>query len=232
MANQKLQRVRHKNDPYRSDVNGIANPITTYKSPDSSSRFFSTPVADVPLTDCYLVIAHPSHPDPVLNMETFSPDRQEGIDPKPSVFSREEYILYIDDDPDDRENFEYALEQCNAKINLTTAVDADDAIKKLAVEQKPACIYLDVNMPKMNGIQLLKILKSKPDVAHIPVIIFSTAVDKKSREEAINLGAAGVILKPSSFQGLLDHLCISVSTGFQTPHCPNDPDRQEQPNRR
>jgi CheY-like chemotaxis protein len=123
-------------------------------------------------------------------------------------------ILYIDDDPDDRENFGYALERCNAKITLTTAVDADDALEKLASQAKPACIYLDINMPKMNGIQLLKVLKSNTDFAQIPVIIFSTAVDTKSRKEAMNLGAAGVFVKPSSLQGLLDHLCASLSTHF------------------
>lgn len=193
--------------------------MNTYKSTVIPSNPFSASPSDVPTTDCYLVIAHPSQPDQVLSMQTFSPNRQNGIDPTPifSVARKEEYILYIDDDPDDRENFEYALEQCSVKINLTTAVDADDAIKKLASEQKPTCIYLDVNMPKMNGIQLLKILKSNTNYAQIPVIIFSTAVDKKSREEAMKLGAAEVVLKPSSFQGLLDHLCTSVSTHFQPP---------------
>jgi len=131
-----------------------------------------------------------------------------------NVVKKEKYVLYIDDDPDDRENFAYALEQCNAKINLTTAVDADDALEKLASQAKPTCIYLDINMPKMNGIQLLKILKSNTDFAHIPVIIFSTAVDTKSRKEVMNLGAAGVFMKPSSLHRLMDHLCVNLSAHF------------------
>lgn len=126
----------------------------------------------------------------------------------------EKYILYIDDDPDDRENFGYALEKCNATINLRTAEDANDALKKLACQTKPSCIYLDVNMPRVNGLQLLKILKSDTDFAMIPVIIFSTAMDAKSRKEAINLGAAEAFQKPSSLQGLLEHLRCSISAHF------------------
>lgn len=131
-----------------------------------------------------------------------------------TIVRNEKYILYIDDDPDDRDNFRYVLQQSAARIKLITAVDAHDALEKLASEVKPDCIYLDINMPKINGIELLKILKSNTDFRRIPVIIFSTTIDEKCRKEAMNLGAAGVVLKPSSLQGLLDHLCTSFSTDF------------------
>lgn len=180
----------------------------------------SIPASDLPDTNPYFVIATPLQPDPVINMQGEPTNMQIGIEIHPTIFTvdkKEEYILYIDDDPDDRENFEYALAKCNAGINLTTAVDAEDAIAKLAAEQKPTCIYLDVNMPKMNGIQFLKLLKSNTDYAKIPVIIFSTAMDTKSRDEAMNLGAAGVVMKPSSLQGLLDHIYTSLLTHLQIP---------------
>lgn len=127
----------------------------------------------------------------------------------------QKYILYIDDDPDDRENFSYALKRSSSDIHLITADDAYDALEKLASQSKPGCIYLDINMPKMDGIQLLKILKAHTDFAVIPVIIFSTGVDVKSKDEAMRLGAAEVCLKPSSLQCLLEHLRSSISTHFQ-----------------
>jgi CheY-like chemotaxis protein len=124
------------------------------------------------------------------------------------------HILYIDDDPDDQENFRFALERCNAKITLTTAQDADEALEKLSSQSKPACIYLDINMPKINGIQLLELLKLNTDFAEIPVVIFSTSVDTKSRKEAMNLGAAGVFVKPSSLVGLMEHIRDNLSLHF------------------
>lgn len=125
------------------------------------------------------------------------------------------YILYIDDDPDDQENFGYALKRSSPDIHLTTADDAYDALEKLGSQAKPGCIYLDINMPKMDGIQLLKILKGRTDLAVIPVIIFSTGVDAKSKDEAMRLGAAQVFPKPSSLHWLLNHLRSSISTHFQ-----------------
>lgn len=124
------------------------------------------------------------------------------------------YILYIDDDPDDQENFGYALKRSSPDIHLTTADDAYDALEKLGSQAKPGCIYLDINMPKMNGLEFLKILKAHTDLAGIPVIIFSTAVDGKSRHQAMRLGASEVVVKPSSLQRLLEHLRSSISTHF------------------
>ncbi|MGC1244159.1 MAG: response regulator [Chryseosolibacter sp.] len=122
------------------------------------------------------------------------------------------YVLYVDDDPDDREIFGYALAKCSADISLTTAEDGYDALEKLTSLQQPCCIYLDINMPKMNGIQLLKILKSHRDFELIPVIIFSTSVDSRSKREAMDLGAVDVYRKPTSVQGLLEFLNASIST--------------------
>lgn len=141
---------------------------------------------------------------------------EEGMNDSPplTIVRSQKRILYIDDDADDRDNFRYVLGKSRTDINLITAVDADDALKKLASQLKPDCIYLDINMPKMNGIELLKILKSNTDFRQIPVIIFSTTVDEKCRKEAMNLGAAAVFLKPSSLQGFLDHVYTSLSTHF------------------
>ena len=122
------------------------------------------------------------------------------------------FVLYVDDDPDDREIFSYALSKCSEDISLTTAEDGYDALEKLASLRPPCCIYLDINMPKMNGIQLLKILKSHRDFELIPVVIFSTAVDSRSKREAMDLGAQEVYRKPTTVQGLLDFLCTSIST--------------------
>jgi CheY-like chemotaxis protein len=124
-------------------------------------------------------------------------------------------ILYVDDDPDDRELFGYALSTCGAEYDLITAEDAFDALKILQSGERPSCLYVDINMPGMNGIQLLSVLKADSKYASIPVFMFSTAVDKKTASEAKKLGAVDVIIKPSSFQGLIDHLQVSFRAGSE-----------------
>jgi CheY-like chemotaxis protein len=121
------------------------------------------------------------------------------------------FILYVDDDPDDRDLFSYALTRSGAEYDLVTAEDGFDALRILNTGEKPSCLYVDVNMPGMTGMELLKILKSDMEFAPLPVFIFSTAVDPKSMKEARRLGAADVIIKPTSFQALIDHLQSSFT---------------------
>jgi CheY-like chemotaxis protein len=121
-------------------------------------------------------------------------------------------ILYVDDDADDREMFGYAFNTLELELSLETAVDGFDALDKLATVDKPARIYIDINMPKMNGMELLRIIKSNPVYAAIPAFIFSTTVDPLSAREARRLGAAGVFVKPNSFKGLVDQLSADFSS--------------------
>lgn len=120
-------------------------------------------------------------------------------------------ILYVDDDPDDREFFEFAFQHVESCLNLKTASDGFDALEKLGSEEDPAGIYIDINMPKMNGMELLRIIKSNPAYASIPAFIFSTTVDANSVEEAKRLGAVGAFAKPNSFKALIDQLQSNFS---------------------
>ncbi|MEO5602195.1 MAG: response regulator [Cyclobacteriaceae bacterium] len=122
------------------------------------------------------------------------------------------FILYVDDDPDDRELFGYALTTCGADYDLITADDGFDALKILASGEKPKCLYIDINMPVMSGLELLKIIKSNSLYALLPVFIFTTAANEESIEEAKRLGAADVIIKPRSIQGLINYLHSCFST--------------------
>ena len=125
-------------------------------------------------------------------------------------------ILYVDDDEDDREIFSYAFTTIETGFNLEVAVDADDALKKLASEEIPAGIYIDMNMPRMNGMELLKSIKANPDYSGMLAFIISTNLDPIYRERALNLGAAEVFVKPNSIQGILDQLKSCITTHFET----------------
>jgi CheY-like chemotaxis protein len=126
--------------------------------------------------------------------------------------SKRKTILYVDDDADDREMFGCAFDDCDSGFHLTTAENALDALDQLATEEAPSCIYIDVNMPKMNGLEFLKIIKSHSQYADIPAFILSTSIDPDSAREARQLGAAEVFVKPVTMQGLRDQLNFCFTT--------------------
>lgn len=134
---------------------------------------------------------------------------------KAQSMEKRKTILYVDDDADDREIFSYAFTTIETGFNLEIAVDAHDALKKLASEEIPAGIYIDMNMPRMNGMELLKSIKSNPDYAGMVAFIISTNSDPIYRERALRLGAAEVFVKPNSIQGILDQLRSCFTTHFE-----------------
>jgi CheY-like chemotaxis protein len=97
-------------------------------------------------------------------------------------------IFLIDDDADDREIFADLIETDHPSIVLLQAVNGTDAFEKLRSENftKPDLIFLDLNMPVMDGRTFLELIKKDPDFNDIPVIIYTTSsseIDKKFAEE-------------------------------------------------
>jgi CheY-like chemotaxis protein len=111
-------------------------------------------------------------------------------------------LLQIDDDPDDCELFCDALnEVCD--IKYTCIHDPVTAIAQLTeLKVTPDIIILDLNMPVMNGIEVLTKIKKEKKIADIPVVIFSTSCDKENKREAMACGAMACIVKPTSYAAL------------------------------
>jgi CheY-like chemotaxis protein len=108
--------------------------------------------------------------------------------------------LLIDDDADDREICLSALENISSEIRNVTATNGADALEKLnSPELKPDIIFLDLNMPLMNGRQFLKEFSIHHSRRRIPVVILSTSADKKTMAETLQLGAVDFITKPDSY---------------------------------
>ena len=82
-------------------------------------------------------------------------------------------ILVVDDDNDDRELFSEALASVDPVIVCDQATDGAEALKRLSTREidKPDIIFLDINMPVMNGWQFLSKLKSEDQYKNIPVIV-------------------------------------------------------------
>lgn len=119
--------------------------------------------------------------------------------------NKEFTCFLIDDDIDDHEIFLKALEAVAPAIHCFTAFNGQEAIDKLRTnEVKPDMIFLDLNMPLMNGMQFLKACQSMGSCRDIPVIILSTSSERETINETKELGARGYITKPDRFSGWTD----------------------------
>lgn len=113
-------------------------------------------------------------------------------------------IMLIDDDADDRELFSEALQKVGPHIRFESASSGQMAFDLLESkkQQLPELIFLDINMPVVDGWECLSMLKGNEAFKHIPVIIYSTSAPDGAQETAIRLGALSYVLKPSQFNEL------------------------------
>ncbi len=122
--------------------------------------------------------------------------------------------MLVDDDADDQEIFLYALKELHSPVTCLFARDGREALQKLAAAQpKPDYIFLDLNMAPMDGRACLEALKSDALLRDIPVIIYSTSSDPRTREEMMRLGASGYWVKDVS----VAKLCGWLKKLLETP---------------
>jgi CheY-like chemotaxis protein len=122
----------------------------------------------------------------------------------------------VDDDPDDQELFVEALQGLDEACNCVTAFNGQEALQKLnEIPSSPDFIFLDLNMPRMNGKQFLAEIKKIKTLRDIPVIIYSTSTDKKDILDTIELGAVYFLEKPNRFNDLTKALSNIISRKWQ-----------------
>ena len=115
-------------------------------------------------------------------------------------------ILIVDDDAEDIELFTEAVEEIDSEINCVEAYNGLEALKVLKRNSLlPNYIFLDINMPLMNGKKCLEEIKRNNNYKDIPVIIYSTTTDQKQIDECLSLGA-GFLTKPNTFDELTESL--------------------------
>ncbi len=109
-------------------------------------------------------------------------------------------ILLIEDDMIEVMKLKRATGSLNLNHNITEANNGEEALKLL--EQKdnfPDIILLDLNMPKINGIEFLKILKADDQLRYIPTIVLTTSSNQRDLLECYKIGIAGYVLKPLKY---------------------------------
>lgn len=121
-------------------------------------------------------------------------------------------LLLIDDDEDDKLLFCEALGEVAPQISCFTALNGREAVAQLDDQEieLPDLIFLDVNMPIMDGWTCLSILKATAHCQHIPIIMYSTSSYQEERVKAKQGGALFFFTKPSSFTDLKKSLALVV----------------------
>ncbi|SKA23089.1 CheY chemotaxis protein or a CheY-like REC (receiver) domain [Chitinophaga eiseniae] len=121
-------------------------------------------------------------------------------------------VLLIDDDIDDRMIFGDVLKELVPDIIYNEAINGEDALAKLEAGLVPDLIFLDLNMPRVDGKQFLAELRQIGHLRHIPVIIYTTSSHESDKKETRALGASYFITKPNSLhelnqllKGILEH---------------------------
>ena len=103
--------------------------------------------------------------------------------------------LVVEDSPTMRQLLVYALKRIPG-MTAIEACDGVDALKKLAANGRPDIILTDINMPIMDGLKLVKRVRSDANMADVPIVIITTEGASEDRDRALGLGANAYITKP------------------------------------
>lgn len=115
-------------------------------------------------------------------------------------------ILLVEDDIVDVMTVKRAFKEINITNSLSVTGNGEEALEYLKDEnnEKPGLILLDLNMPKMNGIEFLKIIKNNEAHKSIPVVVLTTSKEEQDKLSSYNYSVAGYIIKPVDYMQFLE----------------------------
>lgn len=121
-------------------------------------------------------------------------------------------ILLVEDDPNDIELTLTALEEHNLANEVVVARDGDEALDYLyqrgqfatRSSGRPLVIFLDLKMPKVDGLEVLKQVKGDSNLATIPIVILTSSREEQDVVEGYNLGTNAYVVKPVIFEKFID----------------------------
>ena len=140
-------------------------------------------------------------------------------------------ILMADDDPDDRMLTKDALAESLLLNTFETVEDGEELMDYLlhkgkfsgeAARPRPGLILLDLNMPRKDGREALKEIKSHPELRSIPVVVMTTSKAEEDIIATYDLGVNSFITKPVTFEGLVDVLRIIGKYWFEVVELPKN----------
>lgn len=122
------------------------------------------------------------------------------------IITKQMSIILVDDDQEDRELFSEAISEIVETVNLKTFNDGSEIIEYFKVKDNranlPSILFLDINMPLVNGLEALQILRTELKMNDLSIAMYSTSSLEVNIEEALILGANVYITKPTSYEKL------------------------------
>ena len=110
-------------------------------------------------------------------------------------------ILLLEDDKVDAMTIKRALKDLHVINELIVVENGEEAIRFLDDEANPTpgIILMDINMPRMNGIEFLKAVRNDPKVKIIPKVVLTTSIEERDKFESYNQGVSGYMIKPVDY---------------------------------
>jgi two-component system response regulator len=114
-------------------------------------------------------------------------------------------ILIVEDNPNDLEMTLRALKRSNIANNVETVSDGEEALDFLfargrytgrSIGDAPSVVFLDLKLPKVDGIEILRIMRSDPRTRTIPVVIITSSAEERDRVASYDIGANSFVVKP------------------------------------
>lgn len=121
-------------------------------------------------------------------------------------------VLLVEDNSADARLFRIGIRRCGEKIDLVVAPDGEGAIEILSKWERdfeghsPQLVVLDLNMPRMNGREFLKQIRSKAALRALPVVVFSSSAAVNDVNDCLLLGANAYVVKPVQFDVFSERL--------------------------
>jgi CheY-like chemotaxis protein len=121
-------------------------------------------------------------------------------------------ILLVEDDIVDASTAKQALEDLKVKNPVIHKTDGEEALDycRNPDNQAPAIILLDLNMPKISGVEMLQIIKNDPQLQHIPVVVLTVSKYEQDKFDTFDLGVAGYVIKAVDYDDFLRAMDIVV----------------------
>lgn len=136
-------------------------------------------------------------------------------------------ILLVEDSAADIMLIKEAFKECELELNLNTVMDGEEAIKYLLKKEKyttavePDLIFLDLNLPKVNGQEVLRQIKTNPSLKHIPVIVLTSSQNAEDINLAYSMQANCYIQKPIDLEEFIQAIKTAINFWFITVATPN-----------
>jgi len=125
-------------------------------------------------------------------------------------------IFYVEDDKDFAFIMQYAVKEVNDDLTVSIVEDGNSAIAMLhryaEEKHRPKLILLDLNLPGISGLDVLKRIKEIPYFKYVPVILFSTSDDLNDIKTSLEIGANAFLTKPAGYHNLI--ICVQSLYDF------------------